>query len=163
MKVRLEMPALMSRIFPLPLSMAALLLAGGSSAAQPRQHAEQLAGYWTTDAQWSSQINSASRPAYFWVGRTWGRVDATGRVQFQADNGCVSTGLLSPIFPEVSWSGTLNIEGCKQSDMNGRYSATVQGGKASQPMSLQLRSTRFHQGGKTDTYEVKGTFTRYRP
>jgi hypothetical protein len=90
----------------------------------------------------------------------WGRVDATGKMQFQADNGCVSTGLLEPGMG-LTWSGRVNIEGCKESDMNGRYTAYVRGGEGQQALSMKFSTSR-QSGGKTDGYEVSGTFTRYR-
>ncbi len=55
-------------------------LQGGAFAQE--QHAAQVAGYWTTDARWQSTIRSKTRPDYFWVGRIWGRIDATGKVRW---------------------------------------------------------------------------------
>lgn len=135
---------------------------GGSAHGQSGQHAEKLAGYWTTDIQWSSEIRSASRPGYFWVGRMWGRFDATGKLQFQADNGCVATGLMTPYGGGTIWSGAANIKECKTSNLNGRYSVSVSGGQGTAPLSLRLNAHRHNTGG-IDSYVAWGAFARYRP
>lgn len=134
-------------------------LQGGAFAQE--QHAAQVAGYWTTDARWQSTIRSKTRQDYFWVGRMWGRIDATGKVRFDADNGCIALGLLAPSVANYSWSGTVNVSNCQVNDMDGRYDVSVSGGKPH--LSLRFHSMRMMPGLKQDVYEVNGTFSRYNP
>lgn len=132
---------------------------GGAFAQE--QHAAPIAGYWTTDARWQSTMRSKTRTDYFWVGRMWGRIDATGKVRFDADNGCVALGLLEPLFGNTSWQGVVKITNCQVSDMDGRYSVSVSSSR--QQLSLRFSSMRSSTAGVLDNYEVNGTFSRYNP
>lgn len=129
--------------------------------AQSQQHAAAIAGYWTTDARWQSTIKSNSKAESFWIGRMWGRIDATGKMRFDADNGCTSSGLLQP-FMTGSWQGSVSITNCQVSDLNGRYSVSVGGGKPH--LRLRFSDNRLASGYPAyDVYEVVGTFARYDP
>lgn len=129
--------------------------------AQTQQHASAIAGYWTTDARWQSTIKSNSKAESFWIGRMWGRIDATGKMRFDADNGCTASGLLQP-FMTGSWQGSVSITNCQVSDMNGRYSVSVGGGKPH--LTLRFSDNRLAAGHAAyDVYEVVGTFARYDP
>ncbi len=134
-------------------------LLGGAFAQD--QHAAQIAGYWTTDARWQSTIRSKTRQDYFWVGRMWGRIDSTGKTRFDADNGCIAIGLVTPKVANYSWSGTVSVSNCQASDMDGRYEAEVSGGKPH--LSLRFQSQRVMPQGKLDVYEANGAFAKYNP
>ncbi|MBK6616235.1 hypothetical protein [Ottowia sp.] len=137
---------------------------GCDVAAQDAQqaHAQKIAGYWTSDARFSSRIPSKTQAEYFWVGRMWGRIDATGKLRFDADNGCVATGLLAPSYGVNSWSGLANVVECKNAGLNGRYTMTVSGGQPH--LTVGLSSSRPMPGNiYPDVFEATGTFARYRP
>jgi len=91
----------------------------------------------------------------------WGRIDSTGKIRFDADNGCVAVGLLAPTLSY--WTGAANVTGCREGELNGRFELTVTGGKPH--LSLKLSSMRYTAGlgSPIDTYEATGTFTRYNP
>lgn len=113
------------------------------------------AGLWSSDARFSSTL-VGGRQGYWWVGRTWGRLDPTGRMQFAADNGCEISGLVEPYM--VRYEGMAQIERCKDPQMNGRYTAQLQ--LSGLVLSFHLRSSRTSMSG-TEGFEVKGTFSRY--
>jgi TonB family protein len=138
---------------------AAGTLAVGQVASAQEQHAAQIAGYWHSDARWQSTIRSKTRPDSFWVGRMWGRIDATGKMRFDADNGCVALGLLQPFVG--GWTGSASITNCQVADMNGRWSVSMGGGKPH--LSLRFSANRSVTAGALDSYEVGGTFARYDP
>ncbi len=91
----------------------------------------------------------------------WGRIDATGKVRFDADNGCIALGLLEPYIGNTTWQGTVQITNCQVGDMNGRYSVSVS--SARQQLSLRFSAMRSATAGALDNYEVNGTFSRYNP
>lgn len=123
--------------------------------------AQAVAGYWATDAKFESRIASKTKQEYWWVGKMWGRIDPTGKMQFEAANGCAVSGLLAP--SGTQWQGTAMVTGCQNQDMSGKYSLYVSGGTGQPHMSLRLTSSRSQPSLATDTYEVSGTFSRYSP
>lgn len=157
------------RVATVTVALACYSWAGGAFGQQQQQQtapSQAIAGYWTTDARFDAKMPSrAPQSDYFWVGRMWGRIDATGKLRFDADNGCVATGLLAPIVPGGSnWSGTANIAGCAVPGLNGRYSINAGGG--SPHLSLRFYASNLvtvNSRFLTDTVEVAGTFARYRP
>ena len=121
--------------------------------------AQAVAGYWATDAKFASQLALKSQREYWWIGKMWGRIDATGKFEFDADNGCVVSGLLIPYIGN-NFQGSAQITNCQQGDMNRRYRVTVSGGQPNLTLTLTASDV---STGRIDQYEVSGIFSHYRP
>jgi hypothetical protein len=142
-----------------------LLLVGGLTqlplvmAQQPVVPALAIAGNWITDAQASSEIEANPSGNYWWVGKMWGRIDVTGRLDFKAANGCEILGLVAP--QAAGFAGTAQVSFCQNQSMNRRYHVTVSNG-ANKMLTIVLRDiSNAGAFGKRETRYIGGTFSSF--
>jgi hypothetical protein len=135
--------------------MSALLSASSFAQATP-QPAQLFAGNWSADANFTSTLQSNPNGNYFWIGKTWGQINPSGKFRFLAENGCEINGLLAPYLSAMS--AVAKITSCANSPMNGIYSGYVSGTRPTISITFSSNNS---LTGKFDQFAIKGTFTLY--
>jgi hypothetical protein len=90
-----------------------------------------------------------------------GRIEHSGSVRFDAENGCIALGVLKVQVRGDTWNGLVNVTNCQVAELNGRYEISLSGGRPR--LTLRFNASRSASAGVVATYEVAGTFQRYRP
>lgn len=130
-----------------------------NTAAGAGQPAQAIAGQWSADVRMSSSIASGRYEQHWWVGRSWGRIEPSGRMSFATESGCVFHGLLlSPAFNQ--YSGHVQATRCNSRQFDRRYQASVSSINNGANIRVRLTTVDFVKGG-TDSFEVTGDFVRY--
>jgi hypothetical protein len=137
---------------------AVALILSLQTIAQTQLPAKQIAGNWSADASFTSTLQTNPAANYFWVGKTWGRIEESGKAQFTSESGCSFVGLLNKsLYGSRYINGQAQVTGCKNEQMNRVYRfRAIQTGDL---IELELTNTVFI-AYKQDNFQIVGTFKR---
>lgn len=149
------------------ISVACAALSPASAQVQASSYpAAQAAGNWVADVKMLSSSAKAPESDYWWVGKMWGRIEQSGRIEMRAENGCSASGILNAK-SYLGLTGEVMISGCQKQQMNRRYSVVAAGGPVDgRGEAIQITFNASQNGGGSglvDSWRVEGAFARYQP
>lgn len=147
------------------LFMAAVLSSGQAMA--QAQHANDdafkaLAGRWHTKQ--ARYATNTSDPAYVsqitdWTGAVYGVVRSSGQILFKSSNGCVITGMTSPLTTSAHWVFSGRLEGCTAPHLNQRIFGNLR--KEGEELVVQASEVPFSVGRPPVSFFFKARMRAY--